>query len=481
MAVTARPARPPRAVNGCLPAGLAVALAALTWSASQSLPFQGRAALVIFALAILGWTLTSIDDTAIALAACLALMATGSIGQAQLLAALGHELLWLMLAALLIAGVLRHTTLAERLALAAVSRVRSVSRLFHVLTLCIAATAFAVPSTSARAIVLLPVFISLSDALRCPRLTCALSLLFPSVILLSACGALTGAGAHLIALDMLEAMPGGERIGYLAWLVLALPVAIVSSHAAAFLILRLFLGSTERARRPSIDVSHRAGMPSGEWRVVAIVAATIALWATSDLHGLGLATVGLTSALMLVLPGISVVSPAKAIRSVDWRMLLFLAATMLLGDALLSSGAAAWITGAMLTASLPRLGANPAGVALLLAAAALLSHLVILSRSARAAVLIPMLALPVAGLGFSPAAVVLLVVIGTGFCQTLRASAKAVTIYGGLDRAVFTADDLLRLSAALFPVLICLLLLFALAIWPALGLSFAGAGIGSPV
>jgi solute carrier family 13 (sodium-dependent dicarboxylate transporter), member 2/3/5 len=58
-------------------------------------------------------------------------------------------------------------------------------------------------------------------------------------------------------------------------------------------------------------------------------------------------------------------------------------------------------------------------------------------------------------------------VMGTGFCQTLMASAKPVAIYGSRDEAGFTQADLFRLALPLGLAKIALLVIFATVVWPA--------------
>ncbi len=103
----------------------------------------------------------------------------------------------------------------------------------------------------------------------------------------------------------------------------------------------------------------------------------------------------------------------------------------------------------------------------LLAAASVAAHLAITSRSARAAVLIPALALPMAGWGHDPALMILVAVMGTGFCQSMMASAKPVAIFGHAEGAGFAQRDLMRLALPLAPAVTALLVGFALLVWPA--------------
>ena len=461
----------PVAVRLAVPAIAAGLLIAILWLAPAELGDRPRLALLIFGLAVIGWTLTQISEATVALSAAVALVLAGVVETDRLYAALGHELIWLLLAAFVIATVLRGTTMMQRLALAALRPAHSISGLVYLLTLVIGATAFVIPSTSGRAAVLLPVFLALADALDDRRLVRALALLFPSIILLSACASLTGAGAHVVALEFIALLPGAKTVGYLEWIKLGLPIALLSSLAAAELILRMFLTREERAKPPKLPTLPAQPVSARELAIAGVVAATVLLWAASGWHKVGIGVVGLASTLLLTLPRVSGIGLKSALNGVEWELILFLAGTLVIGDALIASGAAGSIAG-WLTNAMPQ-GAirQPLVAAVLVACIAMVAHLVIVSRSARAAVLTPTLALSVAGFGHDAVALIMLTVIGTGFSQTLTVSSKSVAIYSSLDRPTYTPKDLLALSLVLQPVFLVILLLTALYWWPQVGLS----------
>ena len=101
-----------------------------------------------------------------------------------------------MLAAFVIASGITSSGLATRVTAALVSGARTPRQLTHLLTGALVITTFAVPSTSGRAALALPVFVCLARVFTDrPQLVRALALLFPTVILLSAVGSLLGAGA----------------------------------------------------------------------------------------------------------------------------------------------------------------------------------------------------------------------------------------------------------------------------------------------
>ncbi|KQP80246.1 hypothetical protein ASF57_17800 [Methylobacterium sp. Leaf117] len=200
-----------------------------------------------------------------------------------------------------------------------------------------------------------------------------------------------------------------------------------------------------------------------------VLVLTVGLWATSSLHGVSAPVVAFAAALALTLPKLSGVSLKAALREVEWGLILFLAATLVMGRALIVSGAAQWLAAGLLAHVRVDLLRGPLRVAAFIAVVSVLAHLVITSRTARVTVLVPTLVLPVAALGYNPTALVLLCALGTGFCQTLPVSAKAVALFRNPGHPTYDARDLLLLSAVLMPLMVLLLLVFALWVWPALG------------
>lgn len=454
-----------------LPAIVAAMLVSMVWIGTTGFTVEARTTLIVFALAITAWTLSPADDLVIAALAVTALIIAGVTGTEELARLVQHDLIWLLASAYIIAASIRKTSLMDRLALRMTRTSQSLEALFYRLMLLIAAMAFIIPAPSARAAMLLPVFFALSDSLASSRVTRALSLLFPSVILVSSAGVLTGAGAHLITIDILATTPDAPKIGYLQWLYLMFPVALISSAAVTWLILRN-LTPEERHQRPSLpQVSGKLHIR--ERAILAVIAITILAWATNGLHGLGLAPVGIAAALVTAHLSGRGLAPTSLARAVEWKLLFFLAATMLLGEALVTSGAANAIA-QFFVANFPASAFQaPWLIAALVSLIALLSHLVILSRSARAAILIPVIALPLAAYGYSITAITLLIAAGTGFCQTTRISAKPMMIFSNTDRPTFSDRDLIKLSTQLLPILWLLLCGFALFVWPVLGVPLA--------
>lgn len=451
-----------------LAALLTTAAGAALHTGLSALAAPARWALFVFAAAIVAWTVLELDETPVALAAALALLGAGATSLERFYAGLGDDFIWLLVGSFVLAAVLRGSGLAERWALCLVATARTPAALMRRLTAFIVATAFLVPSTSARAALLLPVFLALAQAVPGPRHVRALALLFPSVILLSACVSMLGAGAHLVALDFMRRL-GSEAPGFLAWAGLAAPFGVGASLLACELILRLFLSRTERSAPLVLPGPDRTPLTRTQWGMCAVTAATLLAWATGGWHGLEAPVVAVGGALLATLRPLTGTDLKSTLGRVEWNLVVFMAATLVMGEALLDSGAAHALAQALVHSLALEALSVPAELAIA-AGIALLSHLVVTSRTARATVLIPTVALPLAAAGGSPGLLVFVMAIGSGFCQTLPVSAKPVALFAGDPSPNYSTRDLAGLALALLPGLWLMLLVCALVWWPLLGL-----------
>ena len=458
-------------------AGL-VGLLAAVGDSGPGLSSDGRTTVVVFTVAVVAWVFTKIDDTYVALGAAVVLVLTGVLSSEELFATLGDDTVWLLLAAFVIAAGVTSSGLATRATAFVVSAARTPRQLFHLLTGALLVTTFAVPSTSGRAALALPVFLCLARVFADrPQLVRALALLFPTVVLLSAVGSLLGAGAHLVTSEVLRTATG-EGISFVRWLLLGLPLAVVASHTAAELVLALFTSRQERARGLVLEADDFAADAPGpvtgplsvaESRAALLLATVVLLWCSEPLHGIDPAVVALVGALVATSPRYGSVTLSGGLKAAPWSLLLFLAATLALGSALTSSGAASWFAGGLFGGFQGGGAALPFIVVVIVVSTAL--HLLVQSRSARSSVLVPIVVALSPAVGVDPAAAAFASTAAAGFCHTLPSSAKPVALFAKVEGGeTYAPRDLLRLSAFLAPLSALVVLVFSVAVWPLLGL-----------
>lgn len=425
-----------------------------------------RRALMIFAVAIVGWTMTPIDDTFVALAAAVAMALLVAGSPEDLFRALGDNLIWLLVAAFIFAAAFRACGLADVLVRKVVQRAKSVRAMFHALTAILIGGAFIIPSTAGRAAMMLPVYTAigakLSDTTRV-----ALALLIPTAILLSAFGSLVGAGAHIAAVEMLNRTEG-VSVSFAYWTLLCLPFALLSTFLATELILRLFLTRHERAADLApIEIE------GPEIRVVCqpviwILALVLLGWLTEPWHGIDETLIAIIGALLITAPRIGPISLKEGLKQVDWNLLVFLAAIISLAQTMIKTDLADQLLDGPF-GDVEEVGLPPLAMVALVAAAGMALHLVVHSRTARVAAMLPPVLLLADEADLNPVSMMLVTVAATGFCQTLMVSAKPVILFGKIEGPTYTQADLLRLSAALAPIHLALIVLFAGFVWPWLG------------
>ena len=461
---------------------LALALAAGLWFGLPTLSIHARLAFITFGLAVVGWIFTSINDTYIALAAAIVFTLVGIDEPDQFFEALGDSTIWLLLASFVIAGAVTASGLSRRLTAAVASRARTVNQLFYLLTGVLLLTAFVIPATSGRAALMVPIFVALSTAIGDKRIVKALALLFPTVILLSAVASLIGAGAHLVTVQILKRL-GGEQIGFGEWLMLGLPFAVVSCFASTLVILYLFLTREERRRHLQLTAEQLTVQDKDQGTVVGgplsyqeryalgIVLVLVILWSTESLHGIDNTIVAILGALAVTAPHFGILSFKDGIKGINWNMLLFMAATLELGEALTESGGAEWLVRNLFSVLQGPIASSALFVTSVVAIVSLLSHLLITSRTARSSVLVPLVVLLAVSLGYNPTTIAFLSTAAAGFCLTLPVSAKPVAMFSQLQEPTYEPRDLLRLSSVLLPLHFGLLLAFTFFVWPLLGLT----------
>jgi di/tricarboxylate transporter len=329
---------------------------------------------------------------------------------------------------------------------------------------------FVIPSTSGRAAVTIPMFRGIADAADDRRVTRALALLMPTVILVSTITTLVGAGSHLIANDLLRQV-AGRQIGFAEWVLYGLPFGVVASYASCWAIGRLFLDRDRRGRELSIPPGHRAPLSRQERITLAVVAAMVALWLSESWHGLEVATVTVAGAVVLTMPRFGVLKWKDGLKAVEWNLVIFVGAALVLGRALIDSGAAQWIIDQLFAAS--GIADTQSGLLILVALAliSLTSHLYMTSHTARAAALVPPLLYLGSGLGLNPVAVMFIGTVGMDYCLTFPVSSKALLMFQDLDGETYQPADLLVLSAVLLVVHLALMVLFYYGFWRWVGLA----------
>ncbi|MEJ7654424.1 MAG: SLC13 family permease [Chloroflexia bacterium] len=434
-----------------------------------SLAAEARISLFAFSLAVILWSTTSINATYSALVSMMVLVLMGGASQDRLYDSLASDVVWLMIGAFVIGGAIQHTGLAVRLTQLIVTRARSVRGVFWLVTMLLIPLSFFIPSTSGRAAISIPIFQSITSAADDRRVTRALALLMPTVILVATVTSLIGAGSHLIANDLLNQV-AKQKISFLEWMLYGLPFGIAASCVSCGVILFMFLDQPTRSRELHLPALTRRPLNRGERLTLVTVGTMTVLWITEELHGLGIATVTVAGGLLLMSPGFGVVSWKDGLKTISWNLVIFVGAALVLGEALIETGAAEWIIGQVFTVS--GVGESESELLILLGLAfiSLTSHVYMTSHSARVAALVPALLYLGMNLNLNPVAVMFIGTVGMDYCLTFPVSSKALLMFQEMEGETYHPSDLLRLSSVLLLVHVLLIVAAYYGYWRWIGL-----------
>lgn len=432
-------------------------LLALTFWATPGLSQNGKIALLIFGASIIGWTSTKLDANLVALLGAFSMVAFGlNPPEEPVLSSLGDPFIVLLIAGFILGEAWQESGLSRRIAQGFANHARHVSGMFYLLTTALLILSFIIPSTSARAAVMAPVYLSIVAATDNRNIKRALALLFPSIIVLSCITSYLGAGANLITADLIERLYQ-TKISYTDWLLLGGPIGIISCYASTWIILQVFLTKNERktslalapseVQEPQISKTLRA-------KTLLISLALVLLWMTEIWHHFDPGFVALGGAILLCIPGVGILNFKHTLKKIEWPLIVFMAATIEMSNGLMNSGLILYLMQGV-ASSLG--GLSKPGLLLAVVSISLLSHLLINSRTARVTVLLPLL-LPLAvATGQSGVLVAFIANAAMGYCLTLTISAKPVALFSTIDEDSYSAQDLLHLSSYLLPLHLVLL------------------------
>lgn len=435
-----------------------------------SLPSEARLVLFSFSVAAILWSTTSLNAAYVALGAVMFPILVGASPQEQLFDALASDVVWLMIGAFVLGGAMRQTGLAERLTGLLTSRARSVRGVFWLLTTALIPLSFFIPSTSGRAAVVMPVFRSIAEVVEDRKITRALALLMPTVILVATISTLIGAGSHLVANDLLSQI-ADERISFARWALWGAPFGLAASYVSCWVIMGLFLSKERLERRINIESAQNSSFSPAERNTLTVLLGMVALWLTEGWHGLEIATVTVVGALVLTLPGIGVMKWKDGLKAVSWNLIVFVGAALALGRMLIESGAAQWIIDRLFDLSGIAGTESILLILLIFAFISLTSHVYMTSHTARAVALVPPILYLASSLELDPTAVLFISTVGMDYCLTFPVSSKALLIFQEAGGETYQPADLLRLSSVLLLVHLVLIVLFYFGYWQWVGLS----------
>lgn len=419
---------------------------------------EGKKSFAVFTFALIMWVARPIPIYQTSIICILALPLIGAVeNQSVAFGTLGYDIIWLMISAFVLTSAMKESNLGERLALVMITKLGKTPKgTLAALMLTNFILAFFVPSTTARAALLVPIVTVLlqvynqkpgqSNFGKLMTLEGVQNNAFATSMVM------TATSAQVLSIGFINEMTG-SNLGYMEWVIGSAPQAIITAVIMFIVGYRIYnIESEIENSNDSMDILKKQLKKLGEVstqekKAAAILLLTLTLWATGNYHkqwfGFKISTeqTAVLSMLLCLLPGIGVINWKQA--GIKWDLMIFSAGAYAVGNAFNDSGGASWIIGRMVEA-LGLENMNPSLVAVILIFTTVFSHLIFTSKTVRATILIPTIINLAISLGIEPIPLAMACSFGIAYTITLPPHSKVNALYFGTG--YFDVKDELKLG-----------------------------------
>lgn len=428
-----------------LPIALIVFAAILLMPTPAGLTAQGQRALAVFWLAFVLWLTTPIPVWLTSMLAIVLLALTGGWDYKQAFYQFGQEVIWLMVAAFIIASALERSGIGKRIAYSMAlwfGRSAKMTLLgFIILNIVLA---FVVPSTTARAAIVLPIALLMAQAYGAKpgesKFGKLLMLQQPIANNLATAMILTATAPQIIAWGFISTLAGVE-VPWITWLIAQAPIILITLFLMWLVGLKLWkpevdkpLGGIDKIRE---ELRKLGPMTREEKTALAIFALVVFLWATDKIQPLmfcGLkipySVAAVIGAILLFMPKIGPLKSWKDAK-IPWDLMVFSAGAYAVGMALEDTGAAKWMATALINATGLSQGVHPYVAYAILVGIMMYSHIIFSSKTVRTVIFIPLYIILAESLGIPPVMIALPAAFTIAWTISLPFNCKPNLIYYG--------------------------------------------------
>ena len=427
---------------------------------------QGQAVLGVMTAGAILWMTEATPIGLTAIAVFVLLAASPGLSFAHAAAGVASEVVFFLIGAIALGAAVDASGLAGRAARFLGRAARgSPARLYFQMIASLPAFAVLVPSAITRNAILIPAYEEALERMGIGKddrsgrmLMLALGVLNP----LASSALLTGGLASITAASLL----GG--FSWLRWFALmAVPYYALLFGGA--LLLRILVGPFEPAQGVQAAKEPRRPFSAVELKTLGVLLATLALWLTDHLHHLSPAVPALMGAGALLTPSFGVLSWKTFESKLSWGLILSVGAALSLAAAMTKSGAAAFLSHAVVS-HLADLANAPTLLIVGLIVAVVVVHLAITNLAACIALVIPVAATIAARAGLNPVVCGLVVTIAVD--AVILYPIQTATNLLAYETGYYDATDVRRFGVGML-VLTTIVILVTIPYWNLIGLPLA--------
>lgn len=426
-----------------IPIAVVVFLVLSLMPTPTGLSASGQGALAVFMMALVLWVTQALPVYATSLLAMVMLILTGAWDEAHVESMLGQDVIWLMVCAFILTSAMTKANLARRLALLMVTTFGTRAK-WALLSMAVlnGILAFLVPSTTARAALLLPIVVILAETYGAVpgKSKFGASMMIQEVQMNSifTSGIMTATACNIMAVGFIRTL-GGQHVFYSDWLFAAFPIAALTVLASWALGLVLYKPEHDTPMGQGLDTMRdqlraMGKMTTNEWKAAFIFTLTVFLWVTDRWHEqwwgftISTATAAIIAAVICFLPRVGLLTWKET--KIPWDLMIFSAGAYAVGLALEGSGGAKWLMDNVFAETGIK-GMSFFGAYAVVMVIAMFSHLVFTSKTVRTAIVIPIVITLAKSMGFSPISLALPAAFTMTWTITLPPHSKPNLIFYG--------------------------------------------------
>lgn len=443
--------------------GVLIILLAYFLPTPNDLSRQGQLMLGLLVFAAFFWATEPIPVEATSLLIMILPPIFGIITSSRVFSGFGNSAVFFLLGAFILAASIEKHGLHKRIALRMLDFFGYEPNLFLFGLFVVGALLSFLMPEHAVAALLYPIVVKVLRTLELtPKqsnfgIVAALALTFGTS--LGSWGTLLGGARNPLTIGVLSQR--GIEINFLEWMVMTVPVVLVSVPVIWFLVTRLYPPEIEKGDMRKVrkdlhtQVKNLGSLSRGEILTALVFSTTILLWIMFS-NTLGVAVVALLGAVSLFF--LNLMSWEDVEEKVPWGIVLLYGGAITLGVSLTKTGAASWI--AKNIASLAG-GNEVLLIALLIITGFILTNS--MSNTAAVAVLLPIgLEIAVASGLNSVVAAFAIALSGGGALLLVISTPSAAIAY---STGYFSSRDLLKAGSVALVVLVAIVLTVALTYW----------------
>lgn len=269
----------------------------------------------------------------------------------------GTDIIWLLFSTFIIAGAFIETGLASRISLKMLRLSKgSGKQLIFLSFILMFVLSLFVPSNIGKgslvSSVLDGIVKNLERVTEVPNLAKSLFIGVAYIVAISGAFVATGASSTIYAYGMLADV--SPKLSFIHWVLYFGPPILIFMILLYLLFLYCFppenIDQTLVLQFIDQQLEQLGGMSKSEIKILCIIGLTLTLWITESVHGFSVPMIAMLGASLTILPHIGVFNWNRAKTKINWDMILFFAATLMVSEMLMKTGTVKWLASSLIDA-----------------------------------------------------------------------------------------------------------------------------------